>query len=42
MEKYNLTTFHIFNPNNLKYILKCFDVDREYQFENTEKKNVIS
>ena len=42
MEKYNLTTFHIFNPNNLKYILKCFDVDREYQFENTEKKNLIS
>lgn len=42
MKQYNLTTIHIFNPNNLKYILKCFDEDKEYHIENTEIKNIIS
>ena len=42
MKQYNLTTIHIFNPNHLKYILKCFDEDKEYHIENTEIKNIIS
>ena len=42
MKQYNLTTIHIFNPNNLKYILKFFDKDKEYHIENTEIKNIIS
>ena len=42
MKQYNQTTIHIFNPNNLKYILKFFDEDKEYHIENTEIKNIIS